>query len=202
MKNYTIQEINDLVPEYLSSRDQKLLGVICMTMYSYLNNFLYRYEQNKDYREEVVSTVIERIIIYIDTFDASKAKFTTWITQIAYNEVMNRLKMRSKYHFTDDMLHLPQDAHYNDFELEDHLTVMIEPTDVRSLILEFKESEYVNSIYVDAMVMSMDSVSLMKYAIDNNLNHTTMKTRAHQGRKFFKEWLKKEKFKGKNIIID
>ena len=149
--------------------------------------------------EDIVSKIMMIIIELVDNnkFDARPETFDGYIVTCTRHETNNYAKSTYKFTVTESIWNKIESTS-DTRELEDN-NIYLSADSLPQIIDSFVERYPNKKQAVDAMLMIFNRGNRTQYVIDNNIDQTTMRTRAHQGRKFIRQYIQNELYPGKKI---
>lgn len=192
IKNNSIQSI---ALDFIEKRDNKTFSNLIDRLKPGLSSFIYKYVQDKDIVNEVLSQTFISIWEKIDQYN-SKYNFSTWVYAIAKNEALGQIRIGNKTlshekltenHSRNLKLNSPTD----EFETE-----VIGPTG-EELVQELYDASIhaiynLNEPYKTVMIeREVNRKQLQAIADELGWNPSTVKTRLRKARRVIAENIKK-----------
>lgn len=149
-----------------------------------LFKFVKAFNLQKEIVEEIAQDVFAQAFFKLNTYDADKSQFTTWLLTIAKNRTLTYLKTKARR--KEDLLHEGQDffdsrSPLQDLENQENEVLIFKalaelPTDFRSVIVLF----FINEL------------SLNDIAFIEKCSLGTVKSRLFRAKELMKKYLKAE----------
>ena len=97
-KNYSEKDIQILATKFLNGRNEDDFKNLISRIHYGLKSYLFGILKNNDWVDEVEVIVLEKLWSKIDMYDPEKAKFSTWLYKIAFNDALQYLNGYEKVH--------------------------------------------------------------------------------------------------------
>jgi RNA polymerase sigma-70 factor (ECF subfamily) len=188
--------IQTIALEFIEQRNNKSFSILIDRLKPGLISYIYKYIQNNDLINEVLSLTFTTIWEKIEQYNVEKGNFSTWIYRIARNEALGIIRRGNKIFSHEKMTEnhskiLKIYTPFNNFQTE-----VIGPTG-EELIQQLYDASLnaINNLkepYKTVMIeREVNRKQLQTIADELGWNTSTVKTRLRKARKDIKENIKK-----------
>lgn len=203
----TTKSLDEVAMEYLSNPTDENFKNLWTRSYYGLRQHAYKMIPDNDVVDEITANVYEKILTKNNQYDASKAKFSTWMYKICYNECLAYFDQKERERIVDnDISDIYQSQLYesrNSSEIDDYDysdkfdrdengdLFLMQREDVRkkffdtsiNVIKGFKDQEVVNCM-------------LERFNVDNSLTFEAIAKKYNYKFTDVKNWI----WKGKKML--
>lgn len=208
-KNIKDKDIQKLAINFYKSKNTQDFQLLTARIHYGLRSYLFGILKNNEWVDDVEVLILEKIWSKIDLYDPDKAKFSTWLYKVAFNEALQYIQVYNKVH--KDIL--PQDISdiyassligedSEAFSEQNNIDMKV----VNGIQLEFMSKEDVAKTLVDASIDCINKLpynyrlilkekllnekTLNEIAYDNNIPITSVKNWLFKGRLALRELIK------------
>ena len=203
------KDIQYLATTFYNTRTEKDFQKLTERIHYGLRSYLFGILKNNEWVDDVEVTVLEKIWSKIDMYDPDKAKFSTWLYKVAFNDAIQYLQGYNKTHkhiipqdisdiYASSLMGEDSEA----FAVQDNIDMKV----VDNMELEFMTKEDVTKTLVDASIVCINKLpdnyrlvlkekllnekTLNEIAYDNNIPITSVKNWLFKGRLALRELIK------------
>lgn len=176
-----------------------------------LRSYLFGILKNNEWVDDVQVTVLEKLWTKIDLYNPEKAKFSTWLYKIAFNDAIQYLQGYEKIHepiIAQDISDVYASSLVGEnseaFTIQDNIDMKV----VNNMDLEFMTKDDVTKYLVDASIDCINNLpdnyrlvlsekllrdkTLNEIAYDNNIPITSVKNWLFKGRLALRELIREK----------
>jgi len=189
------RSIQSIALDFIEKKDNETFSNLIDRLKPGLVSFVYRYVQDKDLINDVLSQTFISIWEKIDQYN-SKYNFSTWVYAIAKNEALGQIRIKNKTLSHEQLTENHSKALRNNSPLEEFQIEVIGPTGeelVQKLYDASVSAIYnLNEPYKTVMIeREVNRKQLQTIADELGWNTSTVKTRLRKARRVIAENIKK-----------